>query len=92
MKENGYIALDQAEYEERYNSLTKRYGAIENRLEGINEKRLERSAKRENIEEFIKILEKSSIILILKYTICIYCKSTINTLSFYCTIQANTWW
>ncbi|MEY8762516.1 MULTISPECIES: hypothetical protein [Clostridium] len=63
MEENGYTALDRAEYEERYNPLTKRYEAIENKITEINNKRIERTAKQERIEEFIKILEKSSTIL-----------------------------
>lgn len=63
VEENAHSALDQDEYEERYNSLTKRYEAIENKITEINDKRIERTAKQERIEEFIKILEKSPTIL-----------------------------
>lgn len=63
VEENAFTTLNQTEYEERYNSLSERYENIKKGLEGINEKRLERSAKRESIEEFIRMLEKSSIIL-----------------------------
>ncbi|MCB2360640.1 recombinase family protein [Clostridium estertheticum] len=41
VEENAYTALNQAEYEERYNSLAERYENIKKGLEGINEKRLE---------------------------------------------------
>ncbi len=63
MEENAYTALDQAEYEERYNSLSERYKAIENKITEINDKQIERNAKQERIAEFIKILEKSSTVL-----------------------------
>lgn len=63
VEENACTALNQAEYDERYNSLAERYENIKKELEGINEKRLERSAKRESIGEFIKVLEKSNRIL-----------------------------
>lgn len=63
VEENAHSALNQAEYEERYKDLAARYESIKKDIEEINEKRLERSAKQERIEEFIKILEKSYIIL-----------------------------
>lgn len=57
VEENAHSALNQAEYEKRYKALATRYQSIKKGLEGINEKRLERSAKQENIEMFIKELK-----------------------------------
>ena len=56
--ENAHSALDQVKYEERHKALEERYENIKNGLEGINEKRLERRAKQENIVAFIKELEQ----------------------------------
>lgn len=64
VEENAHSALNQEEYEKRYKDLAERYENIKKGLEGINEKRLEGSAKRERIEEFIKVLENIPIILI----------------------------
>lgn len=58
VEENANNALNQTEYEERYNALAERYESIKKGLEGINENRLERSAKQENILAFIKELEQ----------------------------------
>lgn len=57
VEENAHSALDQAEYEERYKALAERYESIKKGLEEINEKRLERSAKRESIAAFMRELE-----------------------------------
>lgn len=59
VEENAHSALNQAEYEERYRDLSERYESIKKGLEGISEKRLERSAKHESILAFIKELEQS---------------------------------
>lgn len=59
VEENAHSALNQEEYEERYNVLAERYENIKTGLEGINEKRLERRAKQESILFFIKELEQS---------------------------------
>lgn len=56
--ENANSALHQTEYEERYNALVERYENIKKKIEGIEEKRLERSAKKENILDFIKRLKQ----------------------------------
>lgn len=58
VEENAHSALNQEEYEERYKALAERYENIKNGLRGIDEKRLERSAKHENITAFIKDLEQ----------------------------------
>jgi len=57
VEENAHSALDQAEYEERYTTLAERYENIKKGLDGINEKRLERRAKRESIVTFMRELE-----------------------------------
>ncbi len=63
VEENAHTALNQEEYEEKYKALSARYENIKKEIEGINEKRLERSAEKENIVEFIKELEaKDSLI------------------------------
>ena len=61
--ENANTILDQAEYQKRYTALEERYENIKNRLEEINNKRLERTAKRESMEEFIRILQYNNTIL-----------------------------
>jgi hypothetical protein len=58
VEENAYTALNQAEYEKRYKALAERYESIKKGLEGINEKRLERSVKHENIRNLMKELEE----------------------------------
>ncbi|WAG61791.1 zinc ribbon domain-containing protein [Clostridium estertheticum] len=50
VEENAHITLDQAEYKKRYTTLAERYENIKNGLDEINDKRLERRAKRESIE------------------------------------------
>lgn len=63
VEENAHSALNQEEYEERYNVLAERYESVRRGIERINEKRLEKSVKKENILEFIKELEaKESLI------------------------------
>lgn len=54
---NFHTALNQAEYEERYNDLAERYETIKKGIVEINDKRLESRVKRDNIEEFIKSIE-----------------------------------
>lgn len=55
--ENAHSALNQTEYEEKYKALAERYESIKKGIEGISEKRLELSAKREKIADFMKKLE-----------------------------------
>lgn len=63
VEENAHTALNQEEYEEKYKALAASYENIKKNVEVINEKRLERSAKKEKILEFIKELEaKESLI------------------------------
>jgi DNA invertase Pin-like site-specific DNA recombinase len=51
--ENAHDALDQAEYTKRYNGLVSRFEALKGRLEGLERKKRERLAKREQIRRFI---------------------------------------
>jgi site-specific DNA recombinase len=50
VEENAYNALDQAEYQERYNMLVESYETIKNSLIEIEDKCLERNPKGERIE------------------------------------------
>lgn len=58
VEENTHSVLNQTEYEERYNALAQRYESIKKGLEGIEDKRIEKSAKHESILAFIKELEQ----------------------------------
>ena len=58
VKENASTPLDQAEYQRRYESLTKRYEAANARLSELEAIRLERNAKRMNISRFLQTLVK----------------------------------
>lgn len=58
VEENANNALNQTEYEERYNNLAERYESIKKGLVEIDEKKLERSTKKESILAFIKELER----------------------------------
>ena len=63
VEENANSVLNQIEYEERYNALAQRYQSIKDELEGIEEKRLEKSAKHERILVFIKELNQREILV-----------------------------
>jgi len=63
VEENANSVLNQIEYEERYNALAQRYQSIKDKLEGIEEKRLEKSAKHERILVFIKELNQREILV-----------------------------
>jgi site-specific DNA recombinase len=62
-EENAYNAMDQLEYQERYIALVEHYENIKNGLIEINDKFLERNAKRESIREFILAREQSDTLL-----------------------------
>ena len=62
MEENAHSALDQQEYQKRYASLVESYEAAKNGLRKIDDKRLERNAKRERIGVFIRELEQRDIL------------------------------
>ena len=59
VEENAHSALDQQEYQQRYLSLVERYEADKDGLKKIDDKRLERNAKRDSIGTFIRTLEEN---------------------------------
>ncbi|WP_258880665.1 hypothetical protein [Clostridium estertheticum] len=63
VEENAHSALDQAEYEERYTTLAERYENIKKGLDEINDKCLDRRAKRESTVAFIKELEQIDVLV-----------------------------
>ena len=60
VQENAATALDQDEYRQRYEGLVARYEKASARLAEIETLRLERSAKRTNINRFLQSLVKYS--------------------------------
>ncbi|MCX7903057.1 MAG: recombinase family protein [Caloramator sp.] len=58
VEENAHRALNQVEYNEKYRALVVRYENIKREIERIEEKRLQQSAKKESILEFIKELKQ----------------------------------
>ena len=62
IKENARVALDQAEYEKRYNGLVERFGKANERLEEIKAQITERQARGQQIEMFLKDLEKVGVV------------------------------
>ena len=58
VEENVRAALDQNEYNARYNALITRYEAAAARLAEIEAERVERRRKRANIKQFLKVLKK----------------------------------
>lgn len=63
VEENAHSTIDQEEYQKRYKALVNMYEAAENGLNNVNDKRLERKAKRESIGSFIRTLEQSDMLL-----------------------------
>lgn len=63
VEDNACTALDQTEYQSRYSALVKRFDAASACLSEIANKRIERSAKFESINEFINILEQRKLLL-----------------------------
>ena len=62
IKENARIALDQAEYEKRYNGLVERFDKANERLEEIKVQIAERQTRGQQIEMFLKDLEKVGVV------------------------------
>lgn len=62
IKENVRVALDQAEYEKRYNGLVERFDKANERLEEIKAQIAERQARGQQIEMFLKDLEKVGVV------------------------------
>ncbi|CDF58639.1 recombinase family protein [Thermobrachium celere] len=57
VEENAHKALNQEDYNEKYDAPVERHESFKEELERIEEKRLEQTAKKEKILEFIKELE-----------------------------------
>jgi len=55
--ENARIAQDQGEYQKRYNGLVERYERAKARFDEVTEAIAQRSAKRERLAGFIRMLE-----------------------------------
>ena len=56
--ENARTALDQAEYQKRYDSLADRYDKLKTEIEGLNEKIQETQSRKAGVEDFLKAFEK----------------------------------
>ena len=57
VEENAHAAIDQAEYQKRYNALVEEYENIKNRMTEIEESFQENSAKRTEIRTFMQTLK-----------------------------------
>ncbi len=58
IKENARIALDQKEYQKRYDGLAKRLDSVQGRLDKVSQAITEKQAHREKIELFLNGLQK----------------------------------
>ncbi len=56
--ENARIALDQTEYQKKYDGLAGRFNRAKERLSEVSQAIMERQAKREKIRRFVSALEK----------------------------------
>lgn len=63
IKENARIALDQKEYQKRYDGLAKRLDNIQVRLDEVSQTITEKQAHREKIELFLDGLQKQKDLL-----------------------------
>lgn len=58
VSENAHVALDQAEYQARYNGLAERFDRTKARLDEVGNAITEKQAKKEQIERFLAELER----------------------------------
>ena len=58
IKENARIALDQKEYQKRYDRLAKRLDSVQGRLDEVSQAITEKQAHREKIGMFLEGLQK----------------------------------
>lgn len=58
VSENAHVALDQAEYQARYNGLAERFERTKARLNEVGNAITEKQAKKEQIERFLAELER----------------------------------
>ena len=56
--ENAHVALDQTEYQKRYDGLVHRYDEAKAQLDAITEQIADKKARRATSEEFLKVLER----------------------------------
>nr|DAN14081.1 MAG TPA: integrase [Caudoviricetes sp.] len=63
VEENAHTALNQIDYQQRYNTLVERFENARMRLKKINTERIKRAAKRAHINSFIETLEHSNRLL-----------------------------
>jgi len=63
VEENAHSVLDQAEYNTKYSALVERYRNAQSRLSEIDEERLNRAVKHEQISGFLKTLSNSNTLL-----------------------------
>lgn len=61
--ENSHTALNQNEYAQHFEELTKRYTNAKDGLERLQEKRMERVAKRTNIKNFMDTLRQNELLI-----------------------------
>ncbi|NTW72589.1 MAG: hypothetical protein HGA49_10175 [Eubacteriaceae bacterium] len=61
--ENAHVALDQAEYQRKYESLTQRFDAAKASLESVTGQIKENTTRRKNIESFLSELKRHEGIL-----------------------------
>ena len=62
--ENARTAIDQAEYQKKYNALAKKHESIGMQISEIENKKLERSAKRESIKAFLEEIRQRDGLLV----------------------------
>lgn len=55
--ENAHMALDQAEYQKRYDGLTQRYDEAKAKLDTVTELIADKKARKATIEEFLKVIQ-----------------------------------
>ena len=58
VERNAYVALNQEEYESKYNELVNKYEEVKNSIEEVEKKIFDQKIKFENIKEFIGRLEE----------------------------------
>ena len=62
ISENARVTQDQTEYEKRYNALVGRFDKTNSRLDEVKEQISERQARGQQIEMFLKELEKVGVV------------------------------
>ena len=60
--ENAHVALDQGEYQKRYDELTARFDTAKARYEALDETIRSKQSRRAGIEAFLSTLEKAELV------------------------------